>query len=186
MRMGKRTSCLATVTSTLGDPSMVSERWERGREGRSRCTWVNIKVIGERVLHPKGGVHENLWLENEKEEEGDFEGFLQHTSSTLACTLIDGKEGRVEGEARRSSWISRNLSLRNNLIFLLPQNFVILQTTVETDAKFCEEKAKSDQQLAINLEGWAVGEENWGEGGEGLREKTRPLKVWKDEKMKIW
>ena len=56
MRVGKRTSCLATVTSTLGDPSMVSERWERGREGRSRCTWVSgvtINVIGEKVLHPK-------------------------------------------------------------------------------------------------------------------------------------
>ena len=35
---------------------MVSERWERGREGRSRCTWVSgvtINVIGEKVLHPK-------------------------------------------------------------------------------------------------------------------------------------
>ena len=49
----KRTSCPATVTSTLGDPSMVRERWERGREGRSRCTWVAINVIGESVLHPK-------------------------------------------------------------------------------------------------------------------------------------
>ena len=38
-RMVKRTSCPATVISTLGDPSTVRERWERGREGRSRCTW---------------------------------------------------------------------------------------------------------------------------------------------------
>jgi len=50
---------------------MVRERWERGREGRSRCT-----------------------------------------SLTLACTLRDGKEDGMEGEARRSSWRAEQLVSR--------------------------------------------------------------------------
>ena len=49
----------------------------------------------------------------------------EHTFSTLASTLIDGKDDGVDGEVRRSSWISFS-ELCNFTIFEGKNSYVAL------------------------------------------------------------